>query len=366
MYQQRTAWNDFFPNSPTSNFTSQKYTSRQSSSAAAVYVSNSLFINCISGSDGAALYCSSPYLLVESSSFFSCKSSNTWGGAICFYNTDNGQCVLHEVCGYDCCSTNTGESYGQFVYIRVKNDVSSKNYINYSSISRCVSEISNSHYTMLITYGKICCPSVNSSMNKCNYHSGIYCIPFIDSSSITSSLLYSTFADTNAFGYTCIYFNAQGAKYEIKWCNILRNTQDTTSYGTIYTKGILSIDGSCILENTAANIFYSISSSYPITLSNCTVDKTTNNGYLTTQNSFTKSFILGLNHMSTRNCNAAYDSAGKLTVFSYVPQPTKIMFCYYYKCQTNHRQGRVRDFFTVNCLFMITFIQTHPGCDHDK
>jgi hypothetical protein len=358
MHQQRTAWSDFFPGSPTANFSSQTYNSRQYSSSTSVYVSNCLFQSCTSSSDGGAIYCySTTYFLVESSSFFSCTTSDTWGGAIRFHDTNNGQCVLHKVCGFDCCSINTGGTSGQFVFIQVKDDASNKNYVNYSSISRCVNERSSSHYTLYLYYGKIYCPSVNSSMNKCNYYSGIYCSPFVDSSSVTGSLSYSTFSDNNAFGHTCIRFGRGGAKYEIKSCNIIRNTQDTTSYGTIYTYGVLNIEDSCILENTASTIFCSSSSSYPITLKNCTVDKTTNNGYLTTQNIIPKSFILGLNHILTQNCNSKYDSAGTLTPISFVPNPTKKLFCYTCK---NHYQGRISTLLSIAWMILVTFIHPNP------
>jgi hypothetical protein len=72
------------------------------------------------------------------------------------------------------------------------------------------------------------------------------------------------------------------------------------------------IENSCILENIAPYIFYQ-GLSYGITISNCTLDKTIYNQNLVIQNTVTKSFILALNHMSTRNCNAKYDSAGILT-----------------------------------------------------
>jgi hypothetical protein len=181
--------------------------------------------------------------------------------------------------------------------------------------------------------------------------------PFVDSSSVTGSLSYSTFSDNNAFGHTCILFDGGGAKYEIKSCNIIRNTQGPTSYGTIFTNGILNIEDSCILENTASTIFYSSSSSYPITLKNCTVDKTTNNGYLTTQNTIPKSFILGLNHISTQNCNSKYDSAGTLTPISFVPNPTKKLFCY--TCKSCF-QGRMSTLLSIAWMILVTFIHPNP------
>jgi hypothetical protein len=293
-----TAWNDYFSGSPTL-FPTKEYETRQTPSDTSVYVLNCLFKSISSSSSGGAL-CGSDsvqYFLVESSSFFSCKTSAS-GGAIYFVNSNNGQYVLHEVCGYDCSST--GGSLGLFSYNQVYHVISSKNYINFSSIARCVGDTSNPSYIICHHYGTHCYPSVNISMNKCYSRSGVYCVPFIDSNSVTSSLLYSTFADNIATQHTCIQLSNTGAKHEIKSCNILRNTQGNLgSRGTIATYGNTMIEDSCILENTATYIFYQVSSSYRITLSNCTVDSTSNNGYLTTQNTVTKSFILALNHMST-------------------------------------------------------------------
>jgi hypothetical protein len=121
--------------------------------------------------------------------------------------------------------------------------------------------------------------------------------------------------DNIASWYTCIYFARSNANHEIKCCNIIRNTQvSLNTQGTISLYGKIMIEDSCILENKADYIFYITSSSYTITLSNCTVDKTTTStGSLIIRNTVTKSFIHALNHMSTQNCNAKYDSVGTLT-----------------------------------------------------
>jgi hypothetical protein len=129
----RTVWSDYFTGTPTI-IQSNDYTSRPTLSGTSVYVLNCLFRSIKSESDGGALSSTSvQYLLIESSSFFSCKTSDNNGGAIYFYNRDSGQCVLNEVCGYDCYSTYTsGNAYEQFARIDVYNSISSKNYVNYS------------------------------------------------------------------------------------------------------------------------------------------------------------------------------------------------------------------------------------------
>jgi hypothetical protein len=315
----RTAWEDYYPSTNKTTLSSQTYTSRQNPSGAGVYVLDCLFrdITYPYGGGGALrCYGSVPYFLVESTTFLSCKTGGGYlGGAIFFSNSDNGQSVLHKVCGYDCCA---GGSF-QFAFISVSKSASCKNYVNYSSTVRCVKSDADS--TLRLGSGKICCSSVNSSLNKCYQYSGIDCL-----NSVICSLAYSSFADNDADKSVCLLIDT-GAKCEIKSCNILRNTQSSlSSKGTICTYGNLNIEHSCILENTADYIFYQYSSYYystTVTLSYCTVDKTTNNGNLTIQSTVTKSFILELNHMSTQSCHSEYDSFGNITAITPpTPAPT--------------------------------------------
>jgi hypothetical protein len=345
MYK-RTAWNDYF-SGITPNTYSSEYGSTQTPSASSgggVYILNCLFNGCTSGSNGGALCCSSSvtYLLVESSSFFSCKTSSN-GGAIYFENTNNGQCVLNKVCGNDCCSTYSGSSYGQFARITVNNSASSKNYVNYSTISRCINDKSCTYHTIQLSSGKICCPSINSSLNRCYDRSGISFKPLKDSSYVTCSLSCSTFADNKASGYICVWFGTNNAENEMKYCNILRNTQVSTSWGIIHTNGNLIIEYSCIIENEATNVFY-VDPSNTLTLSNCTVDKTTITGSFTIVNTVTKSFIHGLNHLSTQKCHSGYDSIGTLTAVPYVPHSTKKELCFTIKVYNYH--SIISDFFS--------------------
>jgi hypothetical protein len=364
MHQPKFSWSEYFPGSPNTQISRSDYNSRQTPSGESVYVSNCLFRSITTSSNGGALCCTSvTYFLVEFSSFFSCQTSSSHGGAVYFSNTGSGQCVVYGICGNDCSSTYTSDSYGQFAWILVNNIASNNNYFNYSSISRCLNENSNSRRTLFLNNGKVCCQSVNISMNKCGYRSGIYFYPLLDSNLVTCSLSFSTFSDNFASKYTCIHFYPSGGNYEINCCNIIRNKQTSLdTWGTIRSNGNLMIETSCILENIATYIFYQ-GYSYTITLSNCTVDSTSNNGYLTTKNTVTKSFILGLHHISTRNCHSEYDSAGYLTAIPYIPDvshPTNKVFCH--TCKINHCQIRISDFFLLlNCVFMFTFIHPNPS-----
>jgi hypothetical protein len=345
----RNAWDDYFTGTPTL-LQKTVFGERQTLSNTSVHVLNCLFKSITSTSgNGGALFCSTSvtYFLVESSSFFSCKTSS-YGGAIYFSNSNNGESVLYKVCGYDCCTT--GSNDGQFLYI-----CSSKNYVNYSSATRCVNENSDSRFTMDLWPGKIICPAVNSSMNKCYTRSGIYC----ESSSFDCLSSYSTFADNNATGYTCVRFFYGG---EIKSCNILRNIQVSLgSEGTFYSRN-MKIENSCILGNKATYIFRVSSSSYTITISNCTVDLTSNNQCLTIQNTVTKSFIIALNHMSTHNCNSEYDSFGTLTPIVRCSCPSnEPIHCY--TCVNRFDQSRLRLLFSLIDVFIFNFIHLDSSND---
>jgi hypothetical protein len=357
----RTAWEDHFPSTSTTTFNSQTYTSRQTPSNTSVYVSNCLFRFITSSDNGGALCSTSiTYLLIESTSFFSCKTSSSNGGAIYFQNSGSGQCVLHEVCGYDCCSTYTS-SYSdyQFAYIEVNNAASSKNYFNYSSIVRCMSESSRSRYMFHLINGKICCPSINISLNKCYHLSAITCGPFSDPNSITSSWTFSSFADNIATEFTCFWLRTEGANYEIKSCNILRNTQGNPSHqGTFCIAGNLMIEHSCILGNNA-NYLYCAGSA---TLSNCTIDKTTSYTNPTIENTVIKSFILALNHMSNILCYAEYDAFSYLTAITpHPPSHTKqIHLC---TCGIIFPEPKLIDVISLNSILFFNFI--HPYTSDD-
>jgi hypothetical protein len=355
-----TAWNDHFTGTYSKFYNSQTPTSRQNPSESSVYVLNCLFSSISSSSDGGALYITSAtYFLVESTSFFSCKTSTQNGGAIYFSNS-GGQSVLYKICSYDCCSTNTGRSRHHCAFIEVNNVASSKNYVNYSSISRSVNVNSNSYNNMCLFYGKILCPSVNFSLNKCTGNQ-FYCLPSTDSNITTCSFIYSSVTDNTATRSTCFIFSTGNAKYEIKSCNILRNTQGSlNTEGTIYANGNLMIEDSCILANTATYIFYQYSSTYTITLSKCTVDSTSNNQNLNIQNTVTESFILALNHMSTQNCHSEYDSIGTLTPIIQTPSSSKKQIhCYtYVKC---FNQSLLIDFFSLICILIFNFIHPYPS-----
>ena len=115
----------------------------------------------------------------------------------------------------------------------------------------------------------------------------------------------------------------------------------------------------CILENKANRIFYQ-ASSYTITLSYCTVDSTSNNGYLTIQNTVTKSFILALNHISTQNCHSGYDMVGTLTPISQSPSSSKKKnhLC---TCENFFIKLRLSDFISLISVLISNFINPYAS-----
>jgi predicted outer membrane repeat protein len=349
-------WSDFYGVSEPTPSKQQLYTSNQTRSVSSVYILDCLFNGCTSTDNGGALYCNTSviYLLVESSSFFSCKTSGI-GGAIYFVNTNNGQSVLHKVCGNDCYSTTSGNNY-QFVYIKVYNGATNKNYLNFSSITRCISD---NWYTLRLDSGIVHLPSVNISMNKCKYCPIFYTIPFQDSSYVTCTSSYSSFTDNQATIYICIRFFCSDAKFEIKSCNILRNSQVSSDYAIISPEGNLMIEDSCILGNTATYIFHA--GSGKITLSNCTINKTTSVGSFTIQNTATKSFIHALNHISTQNCFVEYDAIGALTPII-PPSPSKQIQCN--TCKKLLCQIQLIDIVSLHNILIFNFI--HPYSSDDS
>jgi hypothetical protein len=349
----RTAWDDYFPgSSPSQTFVPKEYTTVQPTSSTNVFVLNCLFIGCTSTSSGGALSCSSSVqrLLVESSSFFSCSISSGQGGAIYFENTNSGECALYKVCGNDC---STSGSYDLFLCAYVQDSVSKKNCVNYSSISRCVSPNTNTGITLRIDYGKIYCQSINSSMNRCDRYTGIYFNSYPDSNYATCFLSYSSFADNIANRYCCINQGRTAVRAEMKCCNVLRNTQGSLdSYAVIRFNGNTIVTDSCILMNNATYTFCTYSSS-KITVSNCTIDSTSHQNNVVFTNSVTKSFINALNHFSTKNCDAEYDSAGILTALL-----SSKKNAIYYTCNCH---SRISDLFSLTYLFMVTFIHFEPS-----
>jgi hypothetical protein len=346
--------------SPT-NYIGNKYTQTLAPTANDVYVSDCVFSYCLSSSSGGALSCgSSVYrLLVEQSSFISCRVSSGNGGAIHFSNGNYGESVLSQVCGFNCSSTSSNSMQGVFINIYTKGDIANKNHVNDSSITHCLMASLYSYATLVLYNGNILCPSVNLTNNLCYQYSPLYCL---QSPPGTCCVSCSSIVNNTATNYNCIWYENSSPSYCIDTCNILNNKQTSSSYGIISAKGNLHIKDSCVLGNDEKNrIFHEDSSSYKITISNCTIDGDifTNGRYygsVTIIQTNERPFINPLSHIATQKCDSYFDSYGTLTVKSNVP--SKISR-YFMSCYCNHLM--IDPFRSVKFIFLLTFIPSNSA-----
>ena len=127
----RNDFNEYFGENVSPTHERGTYNDQQSVSSTNVYVSECLFKNCSSNSQGGAISTTSTQkLLVESSQFESCETSTGYGGAICIMSTASGQCIINKVCSIDCMTTSTSTTYGQFLYTELYDSLSTKNNCN--------------------------------------------------------------------------------------------------------------------------------------------------------------------------------------------------------------------------------------------
>jgi hypothetical protein len=302
-------------------YTAPTYTDKRIDiSVTNAYVYNCLFRSLTNSNDGGALYCSSSVnkLLVEQSSFISCRTTSGSGGGVLFYNMGKGECVLSRICGFDCSAT----VYGQFARIITRTGINYKDHVNDTSLTHSLVMSSNIIYTLDLNYGNTLCPSVNITNNVCRSQTALYCYP---SSSDTGCVSYSSIVNNTANDYNCIYLTNSGSSHYIDTCNILNNKQASSSYGTIYAYANLLIKDSCILgNNIGKTVFYQNYASAKITISNCTIDNYMSSGSVVFTKIPESSFIHALSHIATQSCDSYFDSYGTLTVKQNVPSQRSI------------------------------------------
>jgi hypothetical protein len=351
----KTTFDDFYGpgNTNIEEYTGPKYTGRQTPKNQNVYVHDCFFQSCLSSSDGGALSCDSSIykLLIHQTSFISCQTSSSNGGGIYFYSQTNGQCIMSKVCGYNCSSFYRG----QFIYTHMNsNSINYKNHANDTSITRSLGTDTSSRITLDLYYGNILCPSVNLTNNICYYHTALLCAP---TSSDTCRISYSSIVNNTANDNTCIYFYNSATSHYVESCNILNNNQTSSSSGIIYSNTNVNFKDSCIFGNDKINnIFYVSSSSYKITISNCTIDDDifTNGRYygsVTVIKTLERTFINALSHIVTRNCDSYFDSYGTLSVKPNTPSKSSrcLLSC-------NIKPPIIDGLRIVQLLFLLTFL----------
>jgi hypothetical protein len=339
-------------------YTAPQYTDKRiDASVSNVYVHNCVFRYCTSSEHGGALSCTSSVirLLVEQSSFISCRASNRHGGGVYFVNTASGESVLNKICVFNCSSLVSG--FGQFAYIKLNSNYY-KNHVNDTSIIHSSNVNSDSRDSMRLLFGNILCPSVNITNNECSRYCTLDCQL---SSSCICRISYNSIVNNTAIVHTCIYSSGSSSSHYIYACNILNNKQTDSAYGTfeVYTK--LLIENSCILgNNEGKTVFYlGSSSSYNITISNCTFDNSKYTGTVIFTNTIENTFINALSHIVTERCDSFFDSYGTLTVKTTVnscrSQCLMSCLCNYPMIDSLRR---------LKFMFLLTMLPSNPSNDN--
>jgi hypothetical protein len=348
-------------------YAGQKYTQTININENNVYVHDCVFSYCLSSTNGAALNCSSNVykLLVERTTFVSCKTSNGAGGGIYFYSTTSGESVLNKICGFSCSSPNNG----LFAMIRTKSDVNNKNHFNDSSITH--TSALNSNYPLSLYNGNILCPSINVTNNECKSYPAYGCYPTVSSASDTCCVSYSSIVNNTANGgWGCINHGGSGSSQVIDKCNIINNKQtSSSSYEIIFhVTSSLLIKDSCVLgNNKGMKLFYVISQG-KVTISNCSIDDDifTNNrftGTVLVSKTIEKTFIHALSHISTQKCDSYFDSYGTLTGKPNVPsQSTKVSSRYLISC--DNKKPTTDPFRITGFMFLIAMLHSDPSNDY--
>ena len=282
--------------SPT--LTGGRYSTQQSSlDNGNIYILSCEFISCSSSSNGGAIFVSpssSTKMLIEESVFESCK---TTGDSAAIYFRSGGNCVISRICGFNCSS----KDYA-FYYITCTDNVNTKNDLVDSSICSC----HDSREFIRNDKGTVIFSRINISFNACSFNVGCVCRPS-SSSSVTGTISYSSFANNTA-AESRILLLGYYAKITVSSCNIMKNEQKSKdSCGIVYSDGPITVKDSCVLDNIAKYDFYSSSYSYPIEVTNCTLEPNVNsrkNSFVTITNTVKNAFKIVLFHFTTGNCKA--------------------------------------------------------------
>jgi hypothetical protein len=339
------------------NYTRNEYSGTQlTPNTNNVYVYDCFFHDFSSSSNGASIYCgSSVYkLLIEQSSFFSCKTSSGSGGGVYFSCSGDYECVMSKICAFGCsCSGD-----GQFAFISLSNSASHKNHFNDSTITHSLKNGKSQWDSIYLLSDTILFPSNNITNNECYICSAFCCDSRRSTASETCWITYCSVVNNTANGgYYCIrlYNSGSSSTHRIDTCNIINNKQTTTTQGTIYAYTNILFKDSCILGNDEGKtFFYFSSSSHKITVSNCTIDNTrySGGGSAIFTKSIERSFIQALSHIVTRICDSNFDSYGTLTAKPIVPSRSSrcLLSC-------NYKHPMFYPFKSMEFILLLTILQ---------
>ena len=281
-----------------------------------VYIAYCFFHDCTSESFGGAVSAESTSvqrMLIEETSFITCKTTNEVGGAIFFYNEELGECVLFRTCSFNCSSILSDISEGQYSYIVTNNDESSKNEVNESTIAGTKAELYDQWSVLCLGYSNIICSSVNITNNECCYFTALLCHPTASDLVPACSIEYASIVNNTAKNYGCIVLDCEDSSQLIYACNINNNKQDTNNDATISVYTNLFINESCIIGNNKGNkVFYEDCSSCQIIITDCTLDgdiftDTRYFGSITVISSKKYSFTVELSRIFAGKCESHID-----------------------------------------------------------
>jgi hypothetical protein len=338
---------------PTNYIRNEYSGTRLTPNANNVYVYDCFFHDISYSSNDGAICCDSNVykLLVEQSSFFSCKISSGRGGGIYFKNSGNYECVMSKICAFGCSCSN----HGQFAYINLGSNVNYKNHFNDSTIAHSLNDGKSPWDSIYYYSDTIFIPSDNFTNNEC-YTNPAFCCHTSRSSTLELCIVsYCSIVNNTANGgYSCIRFYSSGSTHRIDTCNIISNKQTATTHGTIKAFSNILIEDSCILGNNEENsVFYTYSSSYTITVSNCTVDNNrfTGAGSVIFTKTAKSSFIHALSHIVTRSCDSNFDSYGTLTAKPNIPSRSSrfLISC-------NYKRTMIDGLMIIQLLFLLTML----------
>ena len=218
------------------------------------------FLSIPTGSGGAIYISSSNLILfIENSIFYYC-SSLLKGGGISFLGSNNCECILYGICGFNC-STNS-ENYiegGQFAFIETGK--LKKNEIYYLSLSKCsyistINKVSSIHLQL----GNLLINNLNSSNNIVYTFSGITC-----RYQNLSLIKYCNFKSNFVTYHICLWFRETNVN--ISYNNIIENNSPTTqavlrnAYSKVYCNN-------CIFLNNL-NVLFSSEIINDLIINNC-------------------------------------------------------------------------------------------------
>ena len=257
-------------------------------------------------------------VLCEYSMFINCKSDSEGGGGI-YFRSQNGEIIIHHVCGIKCICINASHTDGQFIMTWLDQQNERRSYLKDSSVTQCINDGSEVAYSHIVYFnkGNVEFERINSSFNSVRHHSGITINPTNKEEPI-GKMSFSSICNNTAIDSMIVSIFADCI---IDSCNILHNKQNTEDNGIIHAiEGQHStIKNCCILDNHGYPVFKNLEDqSTPLIIINCTVDlnmecvkghsykdgsiEMRNMPYITTR------FINELSFFSTGDCQFSYDS----------------------------------------------------------